>query len=151
MCISSIYMGITDTHLCHCHIFQNICKRPWIAGAIGIGAMLFPNFMDYMMPKVLSFSDTIYHGWWMAVFFENGPITEQFIWDKGVNQLVTMASFDHFVQILLIQIVLITVFLELHFMYSKSQIWQRGIILCIFHGWSICLYGFFHSVFHCSL
>lgn len=83
--------------------------------------------------------------------FENGPITEQFIWDKGVNQLVTMASFDHFVQILLIQIVLITVFLELHFMYSKSQIWQRGIILCIFHGWSICLYGFFHSVFHCSL
>ena len=59
--------------------FQNICKRPWIAGAIGIGAMLFPNFMDYMMPKVLSFPDTIYHGWWMAVFFENGPITEQFI------------------------------------------------------------------------
>ena len=25
--------------------FQNICKRPWIAGAIGIGAMLFPNFI----------------------------------------------------------------------------------------------------------
>lgn len=107
--------------------FQNICKRPWIAGAIGIGAMLFPNFMDYMMPKVLSFSDTIYHGWWMAVFFENGPITEQFIWDKGVNQLVTMASFDHFVQILLIQIVLITVFFGVAFyVFQKSDMAKRN-------------------------
>ena len=84
--------------------------------------MLFPNFMDYMMPKVLSFSDTIYHGWWMAVFFENGPITEQFIWDKGVNQLVTMASFDHFVQILLIQIVLITVFFGVAFYVLRLQL-----------------------------
>ena len=37
--------------------------------------MLFPNFMDYMMPKVLSFPDTIYHGWWMAAIFENGPVS----------------------------------------------------------------------------
>ena len=107
--------------------FQNICKRPWIAGAIGIGAMLFPNFMDYMMPKVLSFPDTIYHGWWMATFFENGPITKQFIWDKGVNQLVTMASFDHFAQILLIQIVLIAVFFGVAFyVFQKSDMAKRN-------------------------
>ena len=107
--------------------FQNICKRPWIAGAIGIGAMLFPNFMDYMMPKVLSFPDTIYHGWWMAAIFENGPITKQFIWDKGVNQLVTMASFDHFAQILLIQIVLIAVFFGVAFyVFQKSDMAKRN-------------------------
>ena len=89
--------------------------------------MLFPNFMDYMMPKVLSFPDTIYHGWWMATFFENGPITKQFIWDKGVNQLVTMASFDHFAQILLIQIVLIAVFFGVAFyVFQKSDMAKRN-------------------------
>ena len=103
--------------------------------------MLFPNFMDYMMPKVLLFPDTIYHGWWMAVFFENGPITKQFIWDKGVNQLVTMASFDHFAQILLIQIVLIAVFLELHFyVFQKSDMAKRNnFYVFSMDGASVCM------------
>ena len=63
----------------------------------------------------------------MAVFFENGPITKQFIWDKGVNQLVTMASFDHFAQILLIQIVLIAVFFGVAFyVFQKSDMAKRN-------------------------
>ena len=60
-------------------------------------------------------------------FFENGPITKQFIWDKGVNQLVTMASFDHFAQILLIQIVLIAVFFGVAFyVFQKSDMAKRN-------------------------
>lgn len=128
LCVYLLFMWISLTLIYAVAVFfQNICKRPWIAGAIGIGAMLFPNFMDYMMPKVLSFPDTIYHGWWMAAIFENGPITKQFIWDKGVNQLVTMASFDHFAQILLIQIVLIAVFFGVAFyVFQKSDMAKRN-------------------------
>ena len=65
-------------------------------------------------------------GGWLH-FFENGPITKQFIWDKGVNQLVTMASFDHFAQILLIQIVLIAVFFGVAFyVFQKSDMAKRN-------------------------
>ena len=54
-------------------------------------------------------------------------ITKQFIWDKGVNQLVTMASFDHFAQILLIQIVLIAVFFGVAFyVFQKSDMAKRN-------------------------
>ena len=52
---------------------------------------------------------------------------KQFIWDKGVNQLVTMASFDHFAQILLIQIVLIAVFFGVAFyVFQKSDMAKRN-------------------------
>ena len=49
------------------------------------------------------------------------------IWDKGVNQLVTMASFDHFAQILLIQSVLIAVFFGVAFyVFQKSDMAKRN-------------------------
>ena len=44
-----------------------------------------------------------------------------------MNQLVTMASFDHFVQILLIQIVLIAVFFGVAFyVFQKSDMAKRN-------------------------
>ncbi len=91
-----------------------------------------------------------YNGWWMAAFFENGPISEEYVWDEGVHQTVTMASFDHFAQILLIQILLILVFFAVAFYVSKKTDMAKGIISCIFHGWRNCFYGFFHFAFHCS-
>lgn len=112
--------------------------------------MCFPVFMDYVMPKVNLLPGGMLNGWWMAAFFENGPISEECVWDEGVHQTVTMASFDHFVQILLIQILLILVFSQLLSMYLTRQIWQNEIISCIFHGWSNCFYGFSHFAFHCS-
>lgn len=65
-------------------------------------------------------------GGWLH-FLKMDPITKQFIWDKGVNQLVTMASFDHFAQILLIQIVLIAVFFGVAFyVFQKSDMAKRN-------------------------
>ena len=64
---------------------------------------------------------------WMVdgCIFEMDRITEQFIWDKGVNQLVTIISFDSFCTHPLIQIVLITAFwsciLYLKVRYGKEE------------------------------
>ena len=67
------------------------------------------------------------NGWWMAAFFENGPISEECVWDEGVHQTVTMASFDHFVQILLIQILLILVFFAVSFyVFKKADMAKRN-------------------------
>ena len=49
------------------------------------------------------------------------------MWDEGVHQTVTMASFDHFVQILLIQILLILVFFAVAFyVFNKADMAKRN-------------------------
>lgn len=128
LCVYLLFMWISLTLIYAVAVFfQNICKRPWIAGAIGVGAMCFPVFMDYVMPKVNLLPGGMLNGWWMAAFFENGPISEECVWDEGVHQTVTMASFDHFVQILLIQILLILVFFAVAFyVFKKADMAKRN-------------------------
>ena len=59
--------------------------------------------------------------------FENGPITKQFIWDKGVNQLVIGDGCLIICVILLIQIVLIAVFFGVAFyVFQKSDMAKRN-------------------------
>lgn len=107
--------------------FQNICKRPWIAGAIGIGAMLFPYFMNNMLPKIVSIPDNLRNGWWMVPVFEKGIVSEELIWDSGVHTQVSMASFDHFWQIIFTQIVLIAVFFAVAFyVFWKADIARQN-------------------------
>lgn len=43
LCVYLLFMWISLTLIYAVAVFfQNICKRPWIAGAIGVGAMCFP-------------------------------------------------------------------------------------------------------------
>lgn len=107
--------------------FQNICKRPWIAAAIGMGAMIFPTFMVYIMPKIVHVADSIQSAWWTVPFFQKGAISEVEIWDDGVHQNVKMAVFDNFSQILLIQILCILLFLAVSFyVFKKSDMTKRN-------------------------
>ena len=111
------------------YFFQNICKRPWIAGAIGIGAIVISKLYGLYDAKMY-YHFYRYNISWLVdgcIFRKVDRSQNQFIWDKGVNQLVTMASFDHFVQILLIQIVLITVFFGVAFyVFQKSDMAKRN-------------------------
>lgn len=107
--------------------FQNICKRPWIGAAIGLGAMNFPLFMCNMLPKMNIGSSELYKRWWLTPFFSQGAISEEFIWDKGVNQMVSFASFDHFKMVLLVQIILIMLFLGVAFyVFQNADMAKRN-------------------------
>ena len=81
----------------------------------------------YDCQKYYHFQNTIYHGGGWLYFLKMDRSQNSLIWDKGVNQLVTMASFDHFAQILLIQIVLIAVFFGVAFyVFQKSDMAKRN-------------------------
>lgn len=128
MCVYLLFIWLSLTLIYSIAVFfQNICKRPWIAGAIGIGAMLFPFFMENMLPKIISIPDDMRNGWWMVPLFGKGMISEEYIWDQGVHELVSLASFDHFVPIILTQILLIVVFFAVAFyVFAKADIARQN-------------------------
>lgn len=128
LCVYLLFIWLSLTLIYSIAVFfQNICKRPWIAGAIGIGTMMFPYFMDNMLPKIMSIPENMRDGWWMVPFFEKGIISEEMVWDQGVHSLVSMASFDHFWQIILTQIVLIAVFFAAAFyVFWKADIARQN-------------------------
>lgn len=131
LCVYLVFMWISFTEIyAIAAFFQNICNRPWIAGAIGIGTMLLPNYLDNIIPKMnlYPFSQMdIYHGWWMAALFGKGAVSEVQIFDKGVHQTVNFSVFDHFTHVLLIQIILIVVFLGVsYYVFKKADIAKRN-------------------------
>lgn len=128
LCVYLLFIWLSLTLIYSIAVFfQNICKRPWIAGAIGIGTMLFPYFMENMLPKIMSIPESMRDGWWMIPLFERGIISEEMVWDQGVHSLVSMASFDHFWKIIMTQIVLIAVFFVAAFyVFCKADIARQN-------------------------
>lgn len=124
LCVYLLFIWISLTLIYSIAVFfQNICKRPWIAGVIGIGSMVFPYFINYEMMNILSWWDRFYKGWWLPIFFGNGLTSQEEVWDKGVHQNVHFAVFDHLFWVLLIQMILIIVFFALSFYtFKKSDI-----------------------------
>lgn len=89
---------------------QNICSRPWIAGAIAVGMLMFPSVFDYCITRYWQSGYPQAEYWWKNIFLVETPADCIPIWDSGVRQYIMVTVYDHIVLVALCMILLAMIF-----------------------------------------
>lgn len=127
---------------------QNICSRPWIAGIISLGMLVFPSMVKYCFTQ---YSESVINPfWWEKVFLVGVPAENLYVWDSGVQEAICFTYYESIVWVMLLMGLLALAFLTAaYYMFvirdaSKNQgfiyiPWMRE-VLCAGICFSFVLY-----------
>lgn len=126
LCIYLIYIWIVLTMIYSiCVLWQNLCTKPWFAGAAAVGTIFFPYFINYEIMTLRNLGSDSFQ-WWVSLFLGKGPVSQISVYDERLDDTVLFQVFDRVEIIMIFQCLVIVLCLGLAFwIFTKRDLADR--------------------------